>query len=703
MIPVLFDPKTTTFTTEGLGRLTDAISCEVIEERNGEYELTMTYPVNGVHFEDIEDRCIITAIPSPYRTAQPFRIYQVDTPINGVVTIHAHHISYDLSGVPVKPFTASTCAAALAGLKSNSVVDSLFTVDTNKNVSANFSLTVPTSFRSLLGGQEGSILDVYGTGEYLFDNWSIYLYVNRGSDNGVTVEYGKNLTDFNMERNLENLVTGVYPYWTDPNTGNIVDCGVVEISNFYDYAELRDVNENLIRSTDGEVLRVGLPYARNVKIIDFSSYFESEPTEDQLYARCAQYVTDNNIGQPKVSIKASFLDVSKTEEYKDLALLEQVDLCDTVTVKFPRIGLSAKAEIVKISTNVLLDKYNSVEIGDARSTLADTIATASMTATRAETKATTTVATAVTRATDLISGATGGYFVILRSDDGTPSGMAIMDTPDQATATNVWRWTSGGLGHSSTGFAGPYDDVALTMDGQVLANTLYVVRDGVEVLAADESDSGFPRLIMRDSEGDDVFKLYSYKVNNSLENSETGACMGIYDGAGVRIGYLGTIGDSSSGQLTGTAFRIYDRYTGKMAINLMSQRVSNQFYSGGRNRFALYDAQTGNTAAVLYSYYYDNNYAYPFVNFELYDLKNLQTRIAIQSYQYDSGGVMAGAFRMLNHDTNLDRTIDMFDIYSIGSDTPYIKVYDSDNSTERTLTLRAITISGTTYYLYAAT
>ena len=223
MKPILFPATSTSWTSNGLGALSDAISCVVYEERNGEYELTMTYPVGGIHFDEIHDRAIICAIPSPYREPQPFRIYCIDSPLNGIVTIHAHHLSYDLSGIPVEPFEAGTCAMALLGLTAHSIVTNPFSVNTDKSVTAPFKLKVPTSFRACLGGQEGSILDVYGKGEYEFDKYDVNLWVNRGSDNGVKIAYGKNITDFNMEKNLESVTTGVYPYWSDLENDELVE------------------------------------------------------------------------------------------------------------------------------------------------------------------------------------------------------------------------------------------------------------------------------------------------------------------------------------------------------------------------------------------------------------------------------------------------------------------------------------------------
>ena len=174
MKPILYPAAETKFVSQGLGVLSDAISCTVTEERNGLYELEMEYPIDGQHFSDITDRCIIFAIPSPYRNPQPFRIYRTTKPINGKCTIYARHIRYDLAGVPVKPFSASNAPGAMAGLQSNAAISSNFTFWTNKTTAANFSAAVPSATSSLLGGQTGSILDVYG-GEYEFDAFAVKL------------------------------------------------------------------------------------------------------------------------------------------------------------------------------------------------------------------------------------------------------------------------------------------------------------------------------------------------------------------------------------------------------------------------------------------------------------------------------------------------------------------------------------------------
>ena len=184
MKPILFAANATTFTSNGLGRL-DPVKCVVTEERNGQYELECVVPVESPHYSDIANNMILGVVPGDGATLQAFRIYQITEPLNGLVTISARHLSYDLSYNTVMSFTAASVTSALLGLVTNSVETNPFTMWTDKTTAANFKVTVPQTFRSLLGGQQGSILDIYG-GEYEFDNWTVKLWNNRGSDTDVT-------------------------------------------------------------------------------------------------------------------------------------------------------------------------------------------------------------------------------------------------------------------------------------------------------------------------------------------------------------------------------------------------------------------------------------------------------------------------------------------------------------------------------------
>lgn len=437
MKPVLFAPTATTFTTNGLGKLSDAASCTVKETRNGAFELTLKYPVEGIHYAEIQQRSIILAKPNPVDLAQPFRVYRISKPINGLVTVYAYHISYDLTGIPVSPYSAASVQAALAGFSTNAVAANPFTFWSDMTSSGDFTVKSPASVRSLLP----TMLEVYG-GEYKYDKYTVRLYQQRGVNRGVTIRYGKNLTDLKQDENCSNVYTGVYAYYSDGN-------GIVETSpkvtpapGTYDYTRV-------------------LP-------LDLTAEFKEAPTAEALKAAAEQYMSDHNIGVPEVSLNVSFVQLEQTQEYKDLALLERVELCDTVTVIFERLGVNATAQVTSTVYNVLIDAYDSVTIGNVRKNVAMTIAEQAQEIAKGPDL--TALQAAVIEATELITGNQGGYVVIHSSTGGkTPDEILIMDQPDIESAVQVWRWNKSGLGYSSSGYNGPYG-LAMTIDGKINAD-----------------------------------------------------------------------------------------------------------------------------------------------------------------------------------------------------------------------------------------
>lgn len=428
MTPVLFGAGAATYETQGLGALADALTCEISEELNGEYELEMTYPVSGRRYSDLKNRCIIVAKPDPYRGEQPFRIYRITRPLNGVITVYARHISYDLSGVPVAPFTASSAAAAMQALAAHAAVSSPFSFWTDISSGASVEVAVPTSTRAVLGGTDGSILDTYH-GEYEWDGFTVRLRSHRGQDNGVRIAYGKNLTDIQQDENIADLATGVIGYWAGSD-GTLVQTGVVDAPGTYNFDRIITV--------------------------DFSSDFEEQPSTSQLTQRVQQYISDNGVGVPDVSISVSWVNLEQYSGYEGLSLLERVSLGDTVTVEFPPLGVEATARVVKTAYDVLHDRYVSADIGSVQANIADTIAGQQQQLQQVPNK--TEIQQIAQSIADAIMGAKGGSVRLLDTNgDGEPDTLYIADNPDPAKAVKVWRFNYMGWGASSNGYNGPFE------------------------------------------------------------------------------------------------------------------------------------------------------------------------------------------------------------------------------------------------------
>lgn len=470
MIPILYDAGEMEFQNNGIGALADVISCTVTEERNGEFELEMEYPETGLHYSELKMSRIIYAVPGDGRNAQGFRIYKISKPIGGTVTVNAEHISYQLASIPVSKFSADSAADAMTGLKNNAAAQCPFTFWTDLVSSGDFSVDAPASIRSKLGGSEGSVLDVYG-GEYEWDNFTVRLWAARGHDNGVVLRYGKNITDIKQEENITNTITGLYPYWEDSD-GNYVE-----------------LNRKVVLSPNAQ----NFPYPR-IETMDCSSEFDEQPSKQALLEWAENYIDRNNIGVPSVNIKVSFVALWQTEEYKDIAPLERVRLCDTVTVDFPKLGISAKAKVSKTVYNVLLDRYDSIEIGDARTNLASDMVSQQQ---QIDSKPSTSfLQQAVENATSWITGGRGGYIVFQLNANGQPDEFLIMDTPDINTAQKVWRWNQGGLGYSGTGYNGPYT-TAITQDGAIVADFITsgtmmanIIKGGILLMGGRDNGNG---------------------------------------------------------------------------------------------------------------------------------------------------------------------------------------------------------------------
>lgn len=446
MIPILYDSTETSFSSNGLGRLSDAISCEVAEKRNGTYELKLVYPTNGIHFDQIVAGNYIAAIHSDQKDVQPFRIYRISEEIDGKVEINAHHISYALNSIIAKPFTAGSCAEVITKLNTaTTFVNSCpFTFWTDKSVTANLNNVTPRDVRSLLGGASGSLLDVYGTGEYEFDIYDVKLYLHRGSDTEVQIRYGLNMTDYEHTADSSDAYNAIVPFWYDENSGEMVT-----------------LPEWYLTPTGQTVTDLRL-FA-----LDMSDDFDSKPTESQLRTKAQSKLDNSGAWRPAENWKVSFVQLWQSPEYAEVAPLQRLNLCDTCLVIYN--GRSIREKVVETTYDVLRERYISMELGEPKTSFANMVIRQATSEIVKQVVSKSFLDEAIAHATDLITGALGGYLVIGTNANGQPNELLIMDNPDKTQAVNVWRFNSGGLGHSHDGYSGPFSDIALTMDGKINA------------------------------------------------------------------------------------------------------------------------------------------------------------------------------------------------------------------------------------------
>lgn len=404
MIPILFDrainPQTILSSNNmGLGRLNDCISANVVEERNGMFELEIEYPVNGSHFNEIDYCSWIKAKPSVGEDVQLFRVYRISKPINGVCTINAEHVSYMLSYAVVRLGHGESnppsidCETAMSAIEDNIIEDEYkaagvygFTLTCyNSTGNRDWVMDRARSVREYLMGDEYSLLTVYGEAEYLFDNFDVKLYAAdgganaRGKDNGVKIRYGKNMLNLKTELSDENIVTGFYPYIVcdlpdDPDHG---------WHNQYLYRDLygqAGLDPPIVMNPAAASLFYFYHRIIPLNLMDFERWKNVDPgpgpiyvipvAEQDFYDCVNQYIAEHpETALPYKSLEVSFVDLSSTEEYKNIIPLQAINLCDYVTVEYPDWNVNEKFRVVKTEYNVLEERYNSLTLGALRKTL----------------------------------------------------------------------------------------------------------------------------------------------------------------------------------------------------------------------------------------------------------------------------------------------------------------------------------------------
>lgn len=401
--------------SNGLGVITP-ISGEVREKLNGEYEFTFTVGMSEKRYSELGCGTVVQVEAGETTGLQLFRIYKITKPMNGIVTVYARHITYDLNKAAVMPFSAVGASAALSGLISHLVGSYPFTVSTDiSNTSSTFAVTQPVTFRSALGGVQGSILDVFG-GEYEWDNLSVILHAHRGSDNGVVIEYGKNLTDIQQDENIESTYTAVLGFATNADS-----------------------------TVTGTIQYVTQTASPKTKIVDFSSYFDTDDTitVSRIDALAQAYIEQNNMGVPKVSINVKYQPLWQTEEYKNFRI-DRVKLGDTVTVKFEKLGVEAKAKVVETVWDVVQNRYKSIQIGDARSTLANTINEKTEAAATQVQNASSFLESYIANFTALVANSLGLFKTVETEADGSQK-IYLHNRPNRADSQYQWTVNSNGF------------------------------------------------------------------------------------------------------------------------------------------------------------------------------------------------------------------------------------------------------------------
>ncbi len=416
--------------------LDDCLECLVTEEENGVFELELTYSIASNNFSDIQNNRVIKAKASDELGEQLFRIYYVSNEINGKIYVKAQHITYDLMDNFVEGVTCtkSTCEQSFQTMLSKCVYEHNFKGYSDIEHTATYNLNRVNPLEAILG-TKGSLLDTYGNGAKLKrDNYNIYLNKSRGSNNGVTIAYSKNITGYKREIDETGVITCIYPFAKIQKELGEGD-NITTIEETIVLPE-RFVNSKYINN---------YPHAK-ILAVDYS---EREVKDiESLRTQANKYFQETSKDIPNVNYKVEFVYLHQTTEYEDnnLKELELVGMGDTVTVIDERIGMNVEANVIKTVFNVLTDRYESIELGRFKGSINDIIGD---------------LETNVDNALNQVNNMYTNFEVL---DDKIVSEVSRLEG-DVKASTSLWQQEADNITSTVTDLDGKYTQLKQTVDG----------------------------------------------------------------------------------------------------------------------------------------------------------------------------------------------------------------------------------------------
>ena len=439
----IFSPADKIFSSNG-DVVIQPIRAKVHKEDNGDYYLDL---VTGLEYSDyiVSNNIIVANTP---QGDQPFRITNPQK-TNTKITVKAYHVFYDSKNYLIEDsyVVDKNCNDALDHLNSATEPQSPFQTLSDIGVTDSYRCVRESLYNAIQ-----VVLERWG-GHLVRDGFSIEIRNSIGQDNGVTVEYKKNLKEITCEENWDNVVTKLMPVGKDGLLLNALDQSAsvyVESGLQYSipYTKTVSFSQDSVLEED---------YQDGSGNIDEIAYKQALIAD--LMQQAQEYVDANCVPNVNYTLKAN---------------LEKItDIGDVIEVKDKRLGIDIMTNVIAFDYDCILGRYTEIEFGNFKEKLSGLVSniTASVNKDTTEQIATATVTLQndLQQATAEIWGTLGDSYVMYDGDK-----ILVLDRLPKETATNVIMINNGGIGFSQSGINGTFKS-AWTIDGTLNMQNINVI------------------------------------------------------------------------------------------------------------------------------------------------------------------------------------------------------------------------------------
>lgn len=429
----IFSPTDKVFNSNG-DAVVNATRAVIHKVDNGDYYIELECGLDYIDY--VKPNNLIVA-PTPKDGYQAFRIQAPVETTRTKIRVKAWHVYYDSENYLIADtfIVDKNCNAALDQLNEHTDNPSPFTTLSDVETIKSFRCVRKSLFEAV-----NTVLERWG-GHLVRDNFNLQIRNVIGQDNGVIIQYKKNLKSIMVSEDWSAVCTKLLPVGKD---GYLLD-------ELYLYAETQ----------------YSIPYTRTVSFDqgdinqedypDESSYLEA--LREDLIAQGTAYLKISQY--PKINYTLS-------------ANMEKItDVGDIVEVQDERLGVSLTASVLSFDYDCILEKYTQIEFGTLSANLSDLMSGISNEINTSVAEATQDLTVNLNAAIEVAEAkiweALGSSYCIYSGDQ-----IMIVDSLPAETAHNCIRINSAGIAFSQTGINGTFT-TAWTIDGTFNAQAINVI------------------------------------------------------------------------------------------------------------------------------------------------------------------------------------------------------------------------------------
>lgn len=440
-------------TTNGLYNLSEiTLNSRITEEFNGEFSLEETYAIsknvfNEEVYNNIQEEKIIK-VDDEYGE-EVFRIAKVRKDKTSIY-IYARQITIadqlTLYLNDVRPENTNG-QGALSHLMANAVgrnKDFFLTSDLSNTTTAYYT---DMSLYDALFKADNAFVTRWG-GETIRRQYNCKINQRIGEDRGVVIKSKKNLIGFEINSNLDELTTRIIPKGFDIIKANPVDSPL--INNY------SSIYTKVIKYDDVKVKNENNPD---------EGFDTLEQAQTELTRRAKEQFSVFNVDKIQAEYTLNFIDLSRTEQYKDFQIAESVNIGDIVNIQEDVYNTNIKARVIKRVYSPKLKRRIETKISNISQDY-KTISVESILKELEKQLETSKNPNLADYINTMIEAGLKDSYVVLK-----PNELLIMDNKDITKAKNVTRYNKNGLGFSTTGYYGNYE-YGFTIDGKINASLI---------------------------------------------------------------------------------------------------------------------------------------------------------------------------------------------------------------------------------------